>query len=462
MTITVAVVARDPALGQAVCTEVRTLGHRPIAAASVAEALAAAVHLVFAQWTPGADLAKLLGDLGRAAAAPEGPPVVVVVPPGGLTAMHRARDAGAADVLFCPPDPEEIRAEIEETARAAHPFGVAERARFREIVQKSLVGESAAFKKCLDELRLAAGADANILLVGETGTGKEMFARAAHRISRRSGEPFIAVNCAGLSPNLLESELFGHAKGAFTDAKVARAGRFEVVQAGTLLLDEIGDVPVPLQVKLLRVIEQRVFQRVGENEDVEFHGRLICATSVDLEAAVKDGRFRSDLLGRIDQFRIVLPPLCERRVDIPILLRYFLDKHARGRPVAVSRTAQEIIEAFDFPMNVRQLENAVVEALARLGGGSIILPHHLPKDVTGAKPAQPCPEAMIVTVPRELPYEEARAHACRAVDHVYLTALLEKHGGNQSRAAEEAGIDRKTFAARLRSTPEGGEEAADG
>ncbi len=461
MTIKVALVTRDPALAAALRTEVVAMEHAPIVAETVAEALAAGVDLVFAEWTQGADVVRLLGDLGKAAAVAEGPPVVVLVPPGAVTAMHRARDAGAADVLFCAPEPEEIRAEIEEVARAVHPFGVAERVRFREIIQASLVGESPAFKKCLDELRLAAPSDANVLLLGPTGTGKEMFARAVHRLSRRNGCPFVAVNCAGLSLNLLESELFGHAQGAFTDAKTARLGRFEVVEAGTLFLDEIGDVPIPFQVKLLRVLEQKVFQRVGENEDVPFQARLICATSADLKAAVSDGRFRHDLLGRIDQFPIVLPPLRERRTDIRILLRHFLDKHAPGRPVTVSRTAQERIEAFDFPMNVRQLENAVVEALARLGGGSTILPRHLPKDIAGAKPVRNQPDELAITVPRNLPYEQARAWACGAVDRVYLMALLEKHGGNQSRAAEEAGIDRKTFAARLRSTPEGEQEAAD-
>lgn len=298
-------------------------------------------------------------------------------------------------------------------------------------------------------MKRAARCDANVLLVGETGTGKEMVARGIHRLSRRAAGLYLAVNCASLPETLLESELFGHAKGAFTGAQTARPGRFEAVGAGTLLLDEIGDLESALQMKLLRVIEQREFQRVGENTTLKFHGRLICATSIDLGRAVERGGFRRDLLGRVDQFRISLPPLRERLVDIPILMGHFLRKHCQARKVDISRPAMDLLESYDYPMNIRQLENAVVSALARSDPGTLILPQHLPAELKTARPPEVNAESHLVRVPASLDYEEARARAGREIDRIYLGALLNKYQGNQSRAAEEANIDRGTLAKRL-------------
>jgi DNA-binding NtrC family response regulator len=325
-----------------------------------------------------------------------------------------------------------------------------ERARFERLVQESLIGESPNFLRCLDEMRLAARSEANVLLIGETGTGKEMFAQGIHALGRRSGGPCVAVNCGAIPANLLESELFGAAKGAFTGADRDRPGRFEAAEAGTLLLDEVGDIELGLQVKLLRAIEQKKFQRLGENKDREFGARLITATSVDLEQAVTAGRFRPDLLGRLDQFRIALPPLRERRPDIALLARHFKLKHCGARIVEISRSAMDALENFDFPMNVRQLENAIIGALDRSAPGEMILPRHLPKEIVSPVPRKAAASRHTIAVPDGLGYKATRETAQRAVDRIFLKPLMEECGGNQSRTAEKAGIDRGTLKERLK------------
>ena len=430
-----------------------------ITADGLSQALDAGADLVFVEGSAGRGLPDLLEGLRVAGLTGRRVPVIVLAPAGAVTLMRRARASGAADVLFTPLDPAEIRAEIDDV-KAVNNLDMAYQERLRELRRKSLVGESPNFIRCLEELKSAAGCDANVLLVGETGTGKEMFAQAIHYLSRRSGNPSVAVNCAGLPGTLLETELFGHVKGAFTGAAANRVGRFEAAGAGTLLLDEIGDVETPLQVKLLRVIEQRVFQRVGENRDAQFNARLICATSTDLEKAVAEGRFRRDLLGRIDQLRIELPPLRERRGDISTLAKHFLRKHSRGRVVEVSRSAMEALENYDYPMNIRQLENAIVGALARSDSGRLILPKHLPAEIIGGALKHEEP-GLVISVPKNLPYTRARDYADEAVDKVYLIELLRKHGGNKTRAAEEAGIDRKTFADRVEQALQAGEGKSD-
>lgn len=363
--------------------------------------------------------------------------------------MRRAQAVGAADVLFSPPELNEIKAEIEEIGTTG-PGDSVDAKRLEEIARETLIGESPAFRRCLNELKLAARCDANVLLMGATGTGKEMFARAIHQLSRRSGNRYLPVDCGGLPEALLENELFGSVKGAFTGATADHAGRFELVGAGTLLLDEVGNLSVVLQTKLLRAIEERVFQRVGSNENVQFHGRLICATSVELDKATGEGQFRRDLLGRIDQFRIVLPPLRERRIDVPILAEHFLSKHARGRIVEISRSVIDLLESYDFPGNIRQLENSIISALAHSKDGAVILPRHLPKEIVPSTITTQGTKDHVINVPCELSYKAALEHVGMQIDRLYLPRLLAKHQGNQRRAAEEAGIDRGTFAAKMK------------
>ncbi len=228
-----------------------------------------------------------------------------------------------------------------------------------------------------------------------------------------------------------------------------RSGRFEVVGAGVLLLDEIGNLNLELQAKLLRAIEERSFQRVGSNEDRPFHGRLVCATSVDLDAAVARGQFEAALLGRINQYRITIPPLRDRRSDIPTLAEHFVRSHASPRSVDISRSAMSILQHCDFPMNVRQLDNAMQSALTTMDAGSVILPKHLPKDITAPQPQARLSGGPVITLPEGISYDDARQHACRAVDRFFLSGFLRDSGNNLTKAAEAAGIDRKTFRSRL-------------
>ncbi len=444
----IAVVATDEKLSRFLSQEIEANGCEPCLSETISEALRAAPALIFAEWPLGERLAPFLEGLRTAAGIAPPVPVIVLAPAGSVTILQRARLAGATDVLFAPPDPEEVRAEILEALQRPDARDIIDRGKFEELRETTLIGESPNFKRCVEELRKAARCDANVLLLGETGTGKEMFATAIHALSSRRSEPYLGINCASLAGNLLESELFGHVRGAFTGAERARQGRFAAVRAGTLLLDEIGDIGPPLQMKLLRVIERREFEPVGSDTAAPFLGRLIAATSIDLEGAIEKGFFRRDLLGRINQLRITLPPLRERRTDIDALARYFVRRHSRGRLVEVSASAMDVLARFDFPMNVRQMENAIVGALALSEPGRMILPRHLPPEMINPQSAARPAECMTLNLPKSLTYNEAREFALRTVDEIYLTDLLRRNGGNQSAAAEAAGIDRKTFAAR--------------
>jgi DNA-binding NtrC family response regulator len=445
----IAVVAADEEVFEAARRTVCDAGHDLASDRSVVGVLRSAPALVFAHCPSAESLPMLIEGIHTAARLPQPIPVVVLIEPAASGLIQRLWVEGATDILLCPPDPEELRTEIEGICPGEQPFDAAEHAVFQELRQTLLVGESTSFRQCLTELRLAARSDGNLLLIGETGTGKEMFARAAHKLSRRASCDFLGVNCTALPHDLLENELFGHARGAFTGAQTSHDGRFASVGAGTLLLDEVGELPLALQVKLLRVIDQRAFQRLGDNRDIAFRARLIAATCKNLEEAVERGRFRRDLLGRLDQFRIILPPLRDREGDIAILANHFLQKHAPGRPIRLSALTRDALEAFGFPENIRQLENAVVRALAHSPAGRVLLPRHLPPEIRSPRAAGAAASHYTIRLPANLDYKGASEQAQQEVDRLYLSALLRKHRRNQTRAAQEAGIDRKTFAKKL-------------
>ena len=448
--MTAAVVIGDVDLQSTLRGEVVRQGVTVSLFSSLQSALESKPGVIFTTWLPEDRGAPLLDALRGSQEVDPPVPIVVFVPRGLPTLLHRALAAGAADVLSLPLDPDEVEAELRELLGQASDLPFAKRSVYERLLETVLLGASKPFRRCLLELRQAAACDANVLLLGETGVGKEMFARAIHELSWRSSEPYLAVNCAGLPEQLLESELFGHSKGAFTGAERARSGRFSAVRAGTLLLDEIGDIAPVLQIKLLRGIEAREFQPVGENASLPFQGRLIAATSVDLDQGIQDGRFRTDLLGRLNHFRIHLPPLRERREDIPLLTRCFLDKHGRGRGLEISPGAMDVLLAHPFPMNVRQLENTIIYAIARSAPGRLILPKHLPPEFFQTSGRENTLGTRSFRIRGGLSYAEARDSALVAVDKIYLEELLNIHGGNQSAAAEAAGIDRKTFAARYK------------
>ena len=295
-----------------------------------------------------------------------------------------------------------------------------------------LLGASHSLEKVLKQARSVAATSATVFLTGENGTGKEMLARAIHEESPRASGPFVAVNCAALPESLIESELFGHEKGAFTSATQTRKGRFELADGGTLLLDEIGDLSPAVQVKLLRVLQERSFERVGGSKTLSVDIRLIAATNRDLEKEVAEGRFRQDLFFRLNVVPLDLPPLRERGDDIPILAAHFAAKSAARYGKAVSELTPKLIEVlqdYDWPGNVRELEN-LMERLVVLSNGE-------------ALGLEFVPEKMLRTLPGTNEQDESTLEgAVAALKRRMIVSALQAEGGNKVAAAKRLGISR--------------------
>jgi two-component system, NtrC family, response regulator AtoC len=297
-----------------------------------------------------------------------------------------------------------------------------------------IAGSSAAMRAAVDLARLVAPRDTTVLVRGPSGTGKELIARGIHAESGRGA--FVPVNCAALTETLLESELFGHEKGSFTGAHARKAGLFEQAADGTIFLDEIGEVSLALQVKLLRVLQEREFTRVGGSEVIGSRARVIAATNRDLEAAVKDGQFREDLYYRLSVFPIAMPPLSARREDIPALVETFLLKHKHA--AGISASALDKLCVWHWPGNVRELENCV-ERTVILARGAQITPEHLPAALLGAAPAD---APRFVLPPEGISLDE--------VEKACLLQALASSGGNKTRAAELLGISRRAIYSRMK------------
>ena len=307
-----------------------------------------------------------------------------------------------------------------------------------------------------------ASRDVTVLITGESGTGKELIARALFHHSGRVAGPFLAINCAAIPEPLLESELFGHERGAFTGAERRRIGKFEQADKGTLFLDEIGDMSAATQAKLLRVLQEHRFERLGANETIETDVRLIAATNKDLKIEVAAGRFRTDLFYRLNDYQIHLPPLRERREDIPLLVEYLLSQFSRtlGRTIrTVLPEALHCLEAFDWPGNVRQLQSVLKYAVIHAAGEVITLdclPENLRPNGPAAGVAQPSAEAPVLEV-GSLITNMLRAgepdiyrRICTEVDRVVLEIVLRHVNGNQVQASDLLGISRNTLRAKLR------------
>jgi DNA-binding NtrC family response regulator len=306
-----------------------------------------------------------------------------------------------------------------------------------------LVAISQGMKRLFAQVRAVADSDRTILLCGESGTGKELFAEAIHDLSRRADKPFVRFSCAALQPSVLESELFGHEKGAFTGAIRQKPGRFELAHTGTILLDEVDDIPIEIQVKLLRVVEQQEFERVGGETPVHVDVRLLCATKCDLLKLVKEGRFREDLYYRLNVISLAIPPLRERPDDIPLLARHFLKKHAAligDRVAAISPAALDQLLRHNWPGNVRELEHVMERALAFCGGDEIRPEHvtapsnEVTEPVTWAAGLEPA-EGTRPGLPDTL---------CDIERRMILMALRQCDN-NQVRAAQRLGIPRTTL-----------------
>jgi PAS domain S-box-containing protein len=298
----------------------------------------------------------------------------------------------------------------------------------------SLVGRDPKMRELFDLVSDVAGSEASVLIRGESGTGKELVARAIHEASGRSAGPFVQVNCSALSENLLESELFGHVKGAYTGAVGDRAGRFQEAEGGTIFLDEIGDVSPVVQVKLLRVLQERVVERVGENRPIPVDVRVVSATNRDLEVLLATGRMREDFFYRVKVVSLTIPPLRDRREDIPLLITHLLEKIARREglsgPPPVSGEALRLLMSHRWPGNVRELENALEHALV-LSRGAAIRGSHLPPELLGRGGGQ---ARGLVSVPLHSDQERE-----------LLQETLQGTGWNRSKAARRLGIDRTTL-----------------
>ncbi|MEK7283836.1 MAG: sigma-54 dependent transcriptional regulator [Acidobacteriota bacterium] len=315
-------------------------------------------------------------------------PVILMTAYGTIKDAVSAMKAGAYDYLEKPVDADHLLALVRRALdhRSLLHENVQLKERFsQELDTPEILGDSPALRRALDQVRRVAPTDATVLLLGESGTGKELFARAVHHLSGRKAHSFFPINCAAIPENLLESELFGYEKGAFTGAAGTKRGKFEIADKGTLFLDEIGDLSLVLQGKVLRVIEQRQFERVGGTETRSVDIRLVAATNKDLKAQVAQGAFRQDLYFRLSVFPIIVPPLRDRLEDIPVLARHFVKKFAaeqkRRGPIALPDETLRALCAYAWPGNVRELENAIERALI-LGEGDRVLPEHLSLPVT--------------------------------------------------------------------------------
>ena len=308
--------------------------------------------------------------------------VVVMTAYGSIQDAVTAMREGAMDFLAKPVDPDHLNLMVERAI--AQRRMLADYMLLKEELAERrgaprIIGEDPQLRQVSQQLHRAAGTDATVLLQGESGTGKELFARALHALSPRADGPFVAINCAAIPENLLESELFGHEKGAFTGAAARKPGRFEMAHRGTLFLDEIGDLPLPLQAKILRALEEKQFERVGGNASLHVDARVVAATNRNLKAGVASHQFREDLYFRLSVFPITIPPLRDRPGDIPILAHRFVERFSRDmtKPtLTLSVTALEELRNYPWPGNVRELQNCIERAVI-LSDGDMILPRHL-------------------------------------------------------------------------------------
>jgi DNA-binding NtrC family response regulator len=307
-----------------------------------------------------------------------------------------------------------------------------------------IVGRSRPMQQLFHLLETVARSNSTILITGETGTGKEVVARAIHHNSARRAHRFVALNCSAIPETLLEAELFGHVRGAFTGAVGARQGRFEQAHKGTLFLDEVGTMSPALQMKLLRALQEREFERVGDNQTIKVDVRVIAATNSDLARMVAEGTFREDLFYRLNVIAIELPPLRERREDIPLLVKHFLEKFAPGQSITVSQGAMRALMAYSWPGNVRQLENAVERAVTFAAGRKEIDVHDLPPEVQASP--QPVSPPFV-----DFPEEGLDLAAYLAsIERDLIRRSLERTGGNRNKAAALLRIKRTTLVEKLK------------
>ncbi len=386
-------------------------------------------------------------------------PIVVITAFATTDTAIEAIKRGAFEYLLKPVELGQLRdvvAQALNVSRLRHVPAVFEETPAHEKVDR-IVGRSAAMQAVYKSIGRVAPLDVTVLILGESGTGKELVARALYHHSGRNRGPFLALNCAAIPDTLLESELFGHERGAFTGADRRRIGKFEQAHHGTLLLDEIGDLSPPTQAKLLRLLQERQFDRLGGNETIEADVRLIAATNQNLEAAVAAGLFRQDLYYRLKGYTIELPPLRERIEDLPLLVEHFVARFSKefGKFVRdIAPSALDLLTRHTWPGNVRELENVLRHALIHATGDTLT-PDLLPRDLLGAGPAAATPTASLDLGQRlrdllEAGQSDIYRRLCLEVDRVILDIALQQTRGNQVLASQLLGMSRNTLRAKLR------------
>jgi DNA-binding NtrC family response regulator len=375
-------------------------------------------------------------------------PVVMLTGYASLESAVAAVKAGAFDFLPKSFSNDQLRLSVERalTKRRLELENVHLRDQLRGAFGfENIVGRSVALQQVLELVRKAARSDANVLILGESGTGKELIARAVHANSPRAAQPFVPVDCASLPENLLESELFGHEKGSFTGAVNAKQGLMETAERGTLFLDELGELPLGLQAKLLRSLQEREIRRVGGTRQIGIDVRIVSATNRDLRGLVAAGRFREDLYYRVNVIDVALPPLRERAGDIELLATSFLRRYGGSGRAAVKGFEPEVmiaLETYNWPGNIRELQNVIERACALVAREMITLaelPAHLRTPVpqtAGPRPAEPV---------GKLTLKETKERWIAQLEAAYVADLLKQEGGNVSEVARKAGVDRKTI-----------------
>ncbi|MBI3650533.1 MAG: sigma-54-dependent Fis family transcriptional regulator [Acidobacteria bacterium] len=355
--------------------------------------------------------------------------VVMMTAHGTVESVKSAMRAGVYDYLEKPVDREQLLKVVETALSGLHQ------------IDDEIIGQSEEIERVKRMILKVAGSSSTVLIRGESGSGKERVARAIHKASPRRNEIFQAVNCAAINENLLESELFGHEKGSFTGAHVQKKGQFEIADRGSLFLDEIGDLSVPMQAKILRVLQEREVMRVGGTRPLKVDVRVIAATNRDLEAMVKDGRFREDLYYRLNIIPINLPPLRNRRDDIAILMEYFIAKHSRNSPRKIkglTASARNLLMNYSWPGNVRQLESAIERAILLCEGDEISV-EDLPLEIR--QESSPSNSFNFKLPPEGISFEE--------LEKSLITQAMEQTGWNITRAAKLLGLSFRTLQYRL-------------
>ncbi|HCK42667.1 MAG: sigma-54-dependent Fis family transcriptional regulator [Planctomycetaceae bacterium] len=368
--------------------------------------------------------------------------VILVTGHGTIQSAVEAMQQGAFNYLLKPLDLKQLRAVVDNASRNQH-LRRANAELNRRLDEKfgfeGVIGNSPQMHEMIDRLRRIAPTDATVLIHGDTGTGKELVAQAIHQNSPRKKRPFVGLNCAALSENILESELFGHIKGAFTDASADRIGKFEYANGGTLFLDEVGDMPLPTQIKLLRVLENHEITRVGSNEPIPVNVRILSATNRDLEEAISTGTFREDLYHRLKVISIHLPRLSQRNQDIPLLIDHFIKMHS-GRHnkeiKSMSTAARRKLMAFDWPGNVRQLKNTV-ESMVVVDYDEVLDLDDLPPDMFGdeSSSAEASGQGLSDLVGKSI----------SEIEGIFIAETLKFTSGNREEAASILGIGERTL-----------------